>query len=113
MSDYTYSDPDGDTLRLLTSIHGGRVILIAKGEFDAKEIHIPNTDVPTVAAELLKAAGYDHLADLVGWESAEKKLQERRDGLLRGFRAGARWDYTSELAQLAINRIIELEDAAK
>lgn len=83
----------------------------------------PNADVPTVAAEILKAAGRDDLAALiesaareaaerVEAEAAEKKLKERRDVLLEEFRAGGMWDHTSDLAQKAINRIIELEDGA-
>ena len=127
MSDYTYSDPDGDTLRFLTSTHGGRVILIAKGEFAAKEIYIPTADAHTVAAELLKAAGYAELAGLIETaaqqiaqkaeaEAAEKKLQERRDALSLQLNGGGaellRVPYTNRTVTMrqAIDRIIELED---
>ncbi|MBP3044856.1 hypothetical protein KKR91_01300 [Arthrobacter jiangjiafuii] len=61
-------------------------------------------------AEYIESAATREAAEKAEAEAAEKKLQERRDALLRDFRAGGAWDYTSELAQLAIDRIIELED---
>ena len=56
MSAYTYTDPDGDILAFRADEHVERLIVVAGG---AMAVYIPNADVPTVAAELLKAAGQE------------------------------------------------------
>ena len=56
MSAYTYTDPDGDILAFRADEHVERLIVVADG---AMAVYIPNADVPTVAAELLKAAGQE------------------------------------------------------
>ncbi|MCC3277487.1 hypothetical protein LJ753_16610 [Arthrobacter sp. zg-Y20] len=110
MSDYTYTDNVGDILRLLTSADGDRVILIAKGELDAKEIHIQNADAPTVAAELLKAAGHDDLAGLIEVSAAQAKLQARRNAVALSLSGVASYTQQVQTTRKAIDRIIELED---
>lgn len=90
-------------------------------------LFIANEDAPTVAAELLKAAGHLAIAELVEAEDADRmaraereavtqKLQERRDKIARDI--GERYDgipagsyHTGTWRErVAIDRIIELED---
>ena len=86
---------------------------------------IPNAHIPTIAAELLKAAGHHYLAGYIEAdvdareraaeaEAAEKELQERRDSLAADLSMSTySYEHITPIAQNAINRIIELEDAAK
>ena len=115
MSDYEYTDSSEDTLAIASTTSAVR--LVAHMKDAAACIFIANSDAPTVAAELLKAAGHDGLADLIGWESAEKKLQERRESVLANLLPeAAKANNLPALAELsllddrAINYIIDLED---
>ena len=162
MSDYLYLHESTGGPNLEISRFEGHDIWVGPNKKDGIGSYIRAADVPTIAAELLKAArseatilpkayedvreldeeiacgrgpeaaygqtsqnpnwlrnrasNYIALADYIEnreqREAAvkERKLQERRDALLQEFRAGSQWDHTSELAQLAIDRIIELED---
>ena len=112
MSDYTYlhESTGGPNLEISRIDELPRETWIGPNKKGGIGSYIRNSDAPKVAAELLKAAGYAELAELIETTAAKKKLQERRDALLREFKAGALWSHTSELAQLAIDRIIELED---
>ena len=164
MSSYEYSDALQHLLILSGSCMDEAVILTVADDATAAGLTIPNADVPTVVAELLKAAGqeatilpkvdapryevrgnYLHFQRPDGkehaiglYESAEdltrvahynlvaaeyienkatreadakKKLQERRDALAREFTvSGLPYSRVGNIAQNAINRIIELED---
>lgn len=57
MSTYRYTDTSGDTLAI-SGAHSS-VVLIARMKDSAACNYIRNEDVPTVAAELLKAAGQE------------------------------------------------------
>lgn len=104
---YGYKDIEGD--RLTIANYGERLCVTAVQVDRQTSAYIELADAPSVAAELLKAAGHDGLADLIGWESAEKKLQERRDAVA----ASLGMPYYIRLvatAQRAIDYIIALED---
>ena len=83
---------------------------------DRKEaaILIPKADVPTVAAELLKVAGQEALAEMIeaavehrkAVAASAKTRQERRDALAPTTYADA-----SLITQTLIDQIIELEDS--
>ena len=81
-------------------------------------IIIPNADVPTVAAELLKAAGQDYLATyLVAMAEkeaadAEKRLQERRDAVAAEVFApyGGTYGEANAVVRKIIDNIIRLQD---
>ena len=125
MSDYTYTDHTGDTLRIFTGLSvEDRVILIAKGEADCKEIHVANSDAPKVALELLNASAPDwsiqpvelvaiaaSLERYVKSNVPEVKLQERRDALAAKF-SGNSWPYSdlNTTSRNAVDAYIELED---
>lgn len=103
---FEYTDKSGDTLSISGSPAGA--VLIARMKDSVACNYIAKADAPAVAAELLKAAGHDNLADLVGWESAEKKLQERRDALAKRFTKGICYYESAELStKAAIDYIIE------
>lgn len=60
MSDYQYTDTEGDKLRITTGYVDERIIITC-GAQDGNQrgVFVSNADVPTVAAELLKAAGQE------------------------------------------------------
>lgn len=120
MSEYEYTDTSGDALAFTPPLNADGLVAHIRGSWGS--VYIPNADVPTVAAELLKAAGRSELAELLEAveadikvrterEAAEKKLQERRDALAKDLSEGRRtYGETGLTAQAAIDRIIELED---
>ena len=59
MSTYTYTDEDRDTLLIEGFASGNSILVTARGMGGQRSVRIPETDVPTVAAELLKAAGQE------------------------------------------------------
>ena len=59
MSEYKYTDKDGDTLEFGTAALGGFVFVAAFEGAKMSRLLIANEDAPTVAAELLKAAGQE------------------------------------------------------
>ncbi len=78
MSEYTYTDPDGDKLHV--SPYRSMESLVQVDLYgDNWGIRIPNADVPTVAAELLKAAGQE--ATIL--PKSTSVVQEFADGSLR------------------------------
>lgn len=180
MSTYEYMDSIGDKLRISSNGYGGATLVAeGKSSLRRKTILVEHEDAPTVAAELLKAAGqesvivpknslavathhpesttdtwvthescgplseadYSVVDSSNAWlmarhwisialkveqvegeaesvkaeaEAAETKLQERRDALTQEFSTYPyRYDNVSPTARKAIDRIIELEDAAK
>ena len=136
MSTYKHEDHDGDTLEIHDTPFKKGVLITVRSRSVARSTYIPNADAPTVAAELLKAAGRTDLAGYIEAvvvreaaaareaaekaeaEAAEKKLQERRDALAKEFDTEcdaslARYRNCTLTLRRAINRIIELEDAAK
>ena len=58
MSEYKYTDLDGDTVTFSRAINGG-VVVVASDSATSAVARIEPTDVPSVAAELLKAAGQE------------------------------------------------------
>lgn len=162
MSQYEYTDSSGDTLTIASG--PSVVTLIARMRESVGCNYVANADAPTVAAELLKAAGQESVivakaADEVRVEAgsvlavgaaaskvalmadsdprdlrsiaanyiaiadyiesttrreteAAKKLQERRDALVRKFGGGGgSYAATDYPLQQAVDAYIELEDA--
>ena len=58
MSEYKYTDPDGDTVTFSRAINGG-VVVVASDSATSGVARIEPDDVSSVAAELLKAAGQE------------------------------------------------------
>lgn len=112
MSDYEYETGIG-RLDIKTSYSPKLVFVWVHEDTQQAAIHIPNEDVPTVAAELLKAAGHVVLAgniEAAVAHSAEvaasgKKRQERRDALAPTTYAAA-----SLITRTLIDQIVEQED---
>lgn len=120
MDNYTYTDDDGHHLALTPSSYG----IVVNG---GGRVVINYADVPTVALELLKAAGRPDLARLTDdalkaeavaaekaeAEAAAKVLQGRRHELARyvsGNPSLNSYDVLGNPTRKAVDLVIELED---
>lgn len=121
MSTYKYETANEGLDIRPSNVTENTFIWVHEGKKEAAII-IPNSDIPAVAAELLKAAGYltgavkkgPTIAERAANE-AEKKLQERRDALAKQFSTDVNGDYIGYKAcgpytKAAIDSYIALED---
>lgn len=71
MSDYTYTDKDGDKL-LIASYQMGESLVQVEQAGGNWGIRVANADAPTIAAELLKAAGQEGTFIPKAYEEVER-----------------------------------------
>ena len=76
MSDYRY-EIDNERLDIKTSTDPESVFMWVHEGRNQAAILVPNADAPTVAAEILKAAGRDDLAALIESAAREDRKSTR------------------------------------
>ena len=112
MSDSFQYENRTNRIDIKPSVDPGDVFLWVHEGRNEAAMHIPKTAAPTLAAELLKAAGREDLASLIEKDAEMKALAERRDALATRLGADREYSSFSPTAPFrrAIDRIIELED---